>query len=256
MNLETATKLCNEGICKAIQPLPLNQSVTIVFGKKSAREPVIGTISCGGLLDTIFIVKNAECTLISDSSFTDKGVIIIQDDSQLFGIANGEILFQGVRDKNATVSSNEVLYNLDIRSLISAPNPNIINNQIKNLELSSAESIVHFINNNISSNANSTSANVNITASAAKPSFKIGDVRSCRKLIKGWGNRSPFSLADTIENNAVKNIPYWLTPALLRAIAHSKSNIPQLLSCVRQQKRGGTGIRSVTPGQCVSFAFQ
>ena len=53
-----------------------------------------------------------------------------------------------------------------------------------------------------------------------------------------------FPLADTIKINAVKNIPTWLTPALLWAVTNEKFNIPQLLSNVKGMKRGGTGIRS------------
>ena len=58
INLDTAKKLL-----LLIEPVPLDKTFTIVFGKKSVRETVIGMVNCGGLLDGIYIVKNAECTL-------------------------------------------------------------------------------------------------------------------------------------------------------------------------------------------------
>ena len=113
-----------------IEPVPSDKTFAIVFGKKSARESVIGMVNCGGLLDTIYIVKNAECTLISDSSFTDKEVIVIQDDIDLFGIAHGEILFHGLRNRNAPVTSNDNLFNLDIKTLIPVSSVITITNKI------------------------------------------------------------------------------------------------------------------------------
>ena len=182
--------------------------------------------------------------------FTDKGVIIIQDDVNIFGIAHGEILFNGYRNKNAPVTSNENLYNLDIKSLIAAPHPGIINDLKNSSELSSTESIVNAINSNYIQDVNKDQLEIN--SFPAKPTYSISDVRACRRLIKGWDNRSAFALADTIESKTVKNIPTWLTPALLRAIANERSNIPQLLSNVREIKRGGTGIRPTEPGNTIS----
>ena len=163
-------------------------------------------MNCDGLLDEIYIGKNAECTLISDSSFTDKGVIIIQDDVNIFGIAHGEILFNGYRIKNAPVTSNDNLY--DLKSLIAVPHLGIINDINNNLDLFLAETIVKAINSKFNQEANSNKLEINTFP--AKPTYSISDVRACRRLIKGWGNRSAFSLADTIEDKALKNIPTWL----------------------------------------------
>ena len=208
MNLDTAKKLQ-----LLIQPVPSNKTFTIVFGKKSARESVNEMVNCGGLLDTTYTVKNAEYSLISDSSFTDKGGIIIQDDIELFGIAYGEILFHGLTNRNAPITSNDNLYNLDIKTLIAAPNPSIIGNHNNKLDLNSAESLVKSINRKF--NLEKSNQNDDVIVFPAKPNYSISDVRACRKLVKGWSNRSAFSLADTTVNDAVKNIPPWLTPALL-----------------------------------------
>ena len=195
--------------------------------------------------------KNAECTLISDSSLTDKGVIIIQDDVNSFGIAHGETLFNGYRNKNAPVTSNENLYNLDIKSLITNPHPGVINDLDNDLELSSAESIVNATNSNYIQGVNKYQLEINTFP--ANPTYSISDVRACRRLIIGWCNRSAFSLADTIENKAAKNIPTWLTPALSRVIVNERSNIPQLLSNVREINRGGTRIRPAEPGNTITL---
>lgn len=256
MNLATAQKLIQEGIIEEITPMENNENIVIVFGKKSAREQVLGTIKGAGLLDTIYVVENAESTLISDTSFTGKGVVLIQDDDSLYGVINGEIVLKGIRNKGSSISSNESLWNLDIRELLCAVLPGRNGGVQDQSDNASALQIATSINehhNRRGSNVDNETGEIQITAAPARPTYTIEDVRKARQLIKGWGNRSPSSLADTIENNAVKNIPTWLTPALLRAVASDKSNVPLLLSTTRKFTRGGTGIRSNKAGECISF---
>ena len=142
----------------------------------------------------------------------------------IFLVLHGEIIFYGYRNKNDPVTSNKNLYNLDIKSLVAAPHLGIINDFNNNLELSSVESIVNAINSSYIHGADKDQLKINTFP--AKPNYSISDVKACRRLIKGWGNPSTLSSADTLENKAVKNIPTWLTPALLRAIANERSNIP------------------------------
>ena len=127
----------------------------------------------------MYIVKNAECTLISDSSFTDKGVIIIQDDIDLFGIAHGENLFHSLRNKNTPVMSNDNHNNLDIKSLIAAPHPGIISNLKNKLDLNAAESLVISITSKFK--LDNSNKNEDVIFSPAKPTYSISDVRTCRK---------------------------------------------------------------------------
>ena len=86
----------------------------------------------------------------------------------------------------------------------------------------------------------------------AKPTYSVAQVRQGRALLKCLG-MSPFALALTIERQALKGVPSWLTPALLRAIGHAKGNIPGLMATARKKPCGGTGIPSTHPGEAFSM---
>jgi hypothetical protein len=63
--------------------------------------------------------------LISDITFICKGVVLIQDDRRLLGIAGDQIVLQGVRDPEAPRQSASAMWRLDLRALLQALDPRL-----------------------------------------------------------------------------------------------------------------------------------
>jgi len=124
VSMDVARRLLQEGVVKEIQS-PTSR-IFIQFGIKSATIPVVGIIYGRGLLGRIYVVDSVLSTmLISDITFTQKGVILIEDNSHLIGIAGGEIVLVGVRDPMVPRTDSKAMWRLDIRALLLQEDPQI-----------------------------------------------------------------------------------------------------------------------------------
>ena len=250
VSLIVAQRLVREGVVDGIHTPALK--IAIQFGVKSATVPVVGVIYGQGLLESVYVVDDMLSTvLISDITFTEKGIILVEDDIHLIGIAGGEIVLMGARDPTVARTDSRAMWRLDIRALLLQEDPRI---RIKEME-SYQEQTAWDIINSLGIGPGTVQGEAQHHCYGAKPTFSVSDVRMGRAILKAMGV-SPFTLAHSVERNALKNIPAFLTPALLRAIGNARGNIPALLTTARKEKLGGTGIRSTKAGECVSFDIE
>ena len=77
VSLEVAQQLELEGVIEGIYEPSAN--IAIQFGIESATVPVMGVIYGRGLLGTVYVVNDSLATvLISDITFTEKGIILVE----------------------------------------------------------------------------------------------------------------------------------------------------------------------------------
>jgi hypothetical protein len=262
ISLQVALQLIKERIVGEMQ-VPA-EPISIEFGIKSARTPVIGIIRGAGLIDEVYVVDNElPIMLISDTTIVDKGVIFIQDSTHLIGLAAGEIVVVGIRDQFALKTATASMWCLDLRALLSAPDPRVAAQACEDQHMLSAHEIAEFIVQHQRVAEEQKAAGhatveeqepcvVLYSSCAAKPTFVVADIRKARWLLKCLGI-SPFTVAKTIERDAWRQVESWLTPALLRGIGHNRGNIPGQLSTARQISTGGTGIKGTITGQDFSM---
>jgi hypothetical protein len=120
MSLETAKELISSGVIPEMLPIRPG-TMSIVFGKEEATEPVIGEVITTGVLDRVLVVNNIAITLISETSLTKRGVIFLKNDTTLIGLLDSRIVVMGRRDPNAKEGSVDQLWNIDLRSLFRQP---------------------------------------------------------------------------------------------------------------------------------------
>ena len=254
VSLDMAQQLVTEGVVDQIhEPLI---SVAIQFGIKTATVPVIGIIYGKGLLGNVYVVENGLATaLISDITFTEKGVILVEDNVHLIGIAGGQIIFVGARDPTVPRTDSKAMWRLDIRALLLQEDPRIQMREIEQQHNQTAWDIINKLGIDTNTAQCGYQEMEQHSCYGAKPTFAIKDVRMGRAILKALGV-SAFTLANSVERNAFKNIPLFLTPALLRAIGNDRGNIPSLLTTARKKALGGTGIRSTKEGECMSFDLE
>ena len=225
---EAAELLVQEGVVDAIHLL--QTPVVIQFGVEEAKVTAKRYIRGQGLIGDLYVVEEGLAqVLISDITFTSKGWMLIQDDEVLLGVRQGQIIVLGRRDAKAATSDPAAMWQMDLRDLMQRPDPRLL----------SPPSLLH-------------SSEDSMLCAAARPTFTAEQVRGGRKVLKNMGI-SPFTLAVTLERNAIKNTPIWLTPALLRAIGHARGNVPGVMSTARKHPMGGTGIRSTKPGEVLCW---
>ena len=254
VSLDMAQQLVTEGVVDQIhEPLI---SVAIQFGIKTATGPVIGIIYGKGLLGNVYVVENGLATaLISDITFTEKGVILVEDNVHLIGIAGGQIIFVGARDPTVPRTDSKAMWRLDIRALLLQEDPRIQMREIEQQHNQTAWDIINKLGIDTNTAQCGYQGMEQHRCYGAKPTFAIKDVRMGRAILKALGV-SAFTLANSVERNAFKNIPLFLTAALLRAIGNDRGNIPSLLTTARKKALGGTGIRSTKEGECMSFDLE
>jgi hypothetical protein len=74
---------------------PPSRPTTIQFGISTAQSRVIGEIRGHGLLGVIYVVEGDLPLCLSAITFTSKGVILLQDDRILLGIAGKKVVLEG-----------------------------------------------------------------------------------------------------------------------------------------------------------------
>ena len=250
VSLEVAQQLELEGVIEGIYEPSAN--IAIQFGIESATVPVMGVIYGRGLLGTVYVVNDSLATvLISDITFTEKGIILVEDNIHLIGIAGGEIIFVGSRDPTVARTDSKAMWRLDIRSLLLQEDPRIRMEMEESQKDQTAWDVIELLG----IRPGVAQGGVQHQCYGAKPTFTVRDVRMGRAIVKALGV-SAFTLANSVERNALKNIPIFLTAALLRAIGNARGNIASAITTARKKSLGGTGIRSTKPGECVSFDLE
>ena len=234
---------------------PLAEEVWIQFGVETARVPAVGVIYGQGPLGELFVVENGlPLVLISDISFTEKGVVLVQDNTHLLGVAYGQIELVGRRDATAPRTDTAAMWQLDLRLLLRRPDPRLrarmeeAQHQLTALEVARLMQVA-WVEGGAVVGKEAGSAMV---CAGAHPTYAIADVRAGRRFLKNVGI-SPFTVAATLENPALKNVPAWLTPALMRAIGHARGNVPGMITTARKHPAGGTGIASTQPGEVMCW---
>ncbi len=92
-----ANKLIDLGICDKIYNM--EQPIRVTFGKTGSSTTINQFIKGKGLIERLAVSDNIATTLISDSTFTEKGISIFKTNASLIGISrNGVIMFEGHRD--------------------------------------------------------------------------------------------------------------------------------------------------------------
>ena len=96
-----ADELITQGIVKHIEKEPT--SFKVIFGKEGAISDIDCFIRGAGLLDKVYVSSDIRVALISDISFTDKGITIIKTSQIVRGISHdGSTIFEGHRDRSSS----------------------------------------------------------------------------------------------------------------------------------------------------------
>ena len=110
---EVAEALVQERLVDGIHKL--ETSVLIQFGVEEERVESWYCIRGRGLIDVLYVVEEGlSLVLISDITFTSKGMILIQDDSALWGVIHGQVMLMGRRDPSASRTDPRSMWQLDL----------------------------------------------------------------------------------------------------------------------------------------------
>ena len=95
--LSMALELIQRGIIPRLKKE--HHPFKVIFGKEGATSTINFFIHGAGLLEKVYVSPDIRVALISDISFTDKGITIIKTSTMVVGIDNkGTIVFKGLRD--------------------------------------------------------------------------------------------------------------------------------------------------------------
>ena len=187
-----AETLVQEGLVDGIHVLP--QPVLIQFGVDEARAQATHVIRGKGLIEELYVVEDGlPLVLISDITFTDKGMILVQDDTTLFGVFRGQVELVGRRDPDAPRTDPAAMWQLDLRALLQRPDPRLqVRAEETHLEMSAAE-IVRLIQA-AWQEGQGVMEGAPLWCAGARPTFTTEQVRAGRRILKCLGI-SPFTLA-------------------------------------------------------------
>ena len=259
---EMADWLAAAGLVAPFTPAT-GQRSEIVFGKASAREPVIGAFSGSGprpVIVDVQVVEEASCGLISDILLTRQGFVVINADTHLLVIRrvdNGWVpVLTARRDPHAAAGSSESLWVYNPEQLFSAQVPVEVSEDASiGLDIAVGDNSATELAD-VGSESTTTSLlrmAAQLFVGGAKPTYSAEHVKLARAWLKNWGNGSARSKALTIEHGALLDVPDYLTPALLRHIA-AKNDNPLYAMCKRRiPSCGGSGVHCVEIGKRVSF---
>ena len=115
--LQMAKQLVADGVVSEIEKEPIPFSV--VFGKEGARSRIDYFIKGAGLIDKVYVTPDVRVALISDVTFTDKGITIVKTADHIWGISSlGAVAFTGWRDRS---KSSKSLWVTELSALLRAP---------------------------------------------------------------------------------------------------------------------------------------
>ena len=245
ISMVTANQLLLEGLIEKINPVQPG-IMSVLFGKDGAGEAVIGEITTTGILRRILVVHNIAASLISEIALTQLGVILLKDNNILIGFLGDKIILRGYRNPDAPEGSIQQLWNVDLLALLKE---DVLDTQMHyNLSVNNQKKPMYI---SLLSFSNRT-----FHSFSASPHYSQQQVRIARSLIRNLNNTSPYTIANTIENNAWADIPREITADLLRRIGDRRDNILHLLTTSHKDKPGGSGIRSNIVGETAHMDIQ
>ena len=253
--LSMARELVRQVVVKELEKehLPFK----VIFGKEDASSEIDTFVRGAGLLGKVYVSPDLRVALISDISFTDKGVTIIKNADLVVGIdRQGVIVFRGDRDRS---SSDRALWQLDIVQLLQSPLPSSSYPSASSSSnaippppnpVAPSTPLFSFLISSLATQFG-LSAPAPVEVFSARPSHSTSDVREARRLQQCVGVLKGIAL--TIEAGGISDVPAGLTPSLLRDVADRNDYIPQILSHRRRFIGGGSGVHSIRPGTEFSF---
>jgi hypothetical protein len=139
-----AEQMVREGVVGRIEPM--SKPMMIQFGVDSAKAPAVGKICGAGLLTELFVMEETlPIMLISDITFTEKGVVFVEDNDELIGVAAGCVVVRGWRDSTAPRSSTEAMWQLNLRELLRQSDPRLARRAEDLREQLSAQMVVNMM---------------------------------------------------------------------------------------------------------------
>jgi hypothetical protein len=180
-------------------------------------------------LDTVYVVEGEiPIVLISDITLTSKGVVLVQGDESVIGIAGGKVVLVGHRNKSAARTELSALLNINLRHLLLETDPRL---RVEAIEGPVEPSAEHIMSQLLQQHRCDRQTLLNKTEQPAQsygasPTYSISDVREGRRVLKNIGGISALTVATTLERGAFDNVPTSVLPALLRAVSKANGNIP------------------------------
>jgi hypothetical protein len=233
--------------------------IEIGFGtiQDGTHEVVIGIVQRPGfLLDEILVVMHLVSTLIGDDAFTDKGLWLLKNNECMMCIFNRSVVAMARRDTN---TGKGALWLMDFAALCGVPDPRLRARQT--ITLSSVSAEMHLIDEvpPVVCEDDETDeedgpilfgpVHVVDALTARQTRYPPAVVREAERTIA----RSMIgarTIADIFQAQAWSNIPPHLSPALIRAVADKRENIPYILTHSKSARPEASGI-SPPLGHCM-----
>ena len=223
--LSLAQELVRLGIVRKIETEM--SPFKVIFGKEGAVSDIDSFIRGAGLLDKVFVSSDVREALISDITFTDKGITIVKTSGKVRGfLSDGTLVFTGHRDRS---NSDRALWHLDLIQLLKATLPSPTS--------SFPNACYHTSHPTL--------------CLSARPTHSHSDVREARRLQRSVGCLG--GIADSIEAGAITDVPPGVVGGLLRKVASHHDYIPYELSHRRRYLGGGSVTHTLRPGAEFSF---
>ena len=227
---------------------------SVMFGKKSAKEPIIGHMYGEGLIGKVAVVKTVAANLISVSDLTQRGFEVQYSKHKVEVIKQGsdKVLFVGPYDPSTK------LFHLDIVHLMLTPEPG----KGGGGEGTGASSSSSARNKEKEGPPGDDSGEENEAFAGGaqeRPKVKVRfKARAIRKAIYLHRNcrHVPFStMADNVECGAWTGLDPEITPALLRELAARRACVVCAVNRWNQDHREGTGANEYEVGEAFAFDY-
>ena len=186
----------------------LKPPIQLTFGKKGVVSVLDHFIQGNGLLDNVAVGVDIACPLISEINFTKKGLQVLKTNTSIYILRkDGTIVIEGSR--NVANNENE-LWKLDLQLLLSLSHPAKVSNLKCNL---------------------------------IRPQFDKDQIVNARKAQRAFGT-SYKAIADTIQNEAIRNVPANLTHDVFRKVSDKDGggSLAYQLSHHTFIHKGGSGV--------------
>ena len=255
LRYDTYLQLQRDGLVGELQPLEENMS--IMFGKHGNEEPVIGKLQGVGALGRVCVVKDMGANmLISEREYAEQEAYIDKDKRTIGVVQHGRLVLYGTRDPSAAHGATESLWQVNLRSVFTKPGTQAprVGDEHTDTALSSimdavrAAATTALANTTTTTTADSKAQLALALAFRAKPAWTGAQVRAARLLIWAANNMSGNTLGRTLEAGALRNQPD-VDPRLLRDIAARRDNPVHVMTHDTHHEGGGSGIREEVPGR-------
>lgn len=223
VSMETAEELERLGVVKIYKKE--GETEYIEFGKKGAREKIVGYIRGNGLMGELAVCVNIRENLIGVRGFTKRGMIVDFQRERMYIIYKGSVVLEGEFNESTG------LYDLDLIVALEAEAPR---------------------------GARSARRGRAAMTARRKPRYTARATR-LGHLLHQYMMHLPFStMAKCVEDGAWQNVDPEVTPALLRDIGARRNCLVCAESRWNQIVQLGTGIREhfIEPGEEFTFDGQ